>query len=234
MLALRADDFLRAKQEGKVAILIGVEGAKLLEGKLDNLRMFHGLGLRELQLRWAVPNQIVERDELTGFGVEVVRECQKLGIVVDLTHIPSAAYYRAIELLEKPPIVSHGAAGGRDLDDKQLKALASRRGVLGLHFYSSYLGPRPTVDRVVEQVDYVAQTVGIETVGLGVDFFPTTGDWGDFQRAQGTTDISWAVPDIGQMRRVTDALARRNYSDADVSGVLGGNFLRVCREVFGS
>ena len=232
LLAIKAEDFLRAKREGKVAILIGAEGAKLLEGRLETLKTFYELGLRELQLRWAVPNQIVERDTLTSFGIEVVRECQKLGIIVDLTHIPRPAFFEAIDLLEKPPIVSHGTGGG-DLNEKSLKALASRRGVLGLHFYSSYLGPKPTVDRVVEQVDAVAQVAGIETIGLGVDFFPTTGAWGEFQRSQGTSDISWAVDDIGQLHRVTEALAARDYSDEDIAKVLGGNFLRLCGEVFG-
>jgi membrane dipeptidase len=235
MLARKAEDFIAAKKQGKVAILIGVEGAKLLEGQVANLELFHKIGLRELQLRWAVPNQIVEKDKLTGFGIEVVRACQRLGIIVDVTHIPRPAFYETIELLEKPLIVSHGTAAGAgtDLDDRSLKALASRNGVLGIHFYSSYLGAKPTVKRVIDNVDYISQLVGIDTVGLGVDFFPTTGKWEEFQHAQGTKTLEWAVRDIGEMRRVTDALVAKNYSDADISKVLGGNFLRVCKEVFG-
>jgi membrane dipeptidase len=236
MLALTAADFETAKQEGKVAVMFGVEGAKLLEGKLETLKTFYDLGLRELQLRWAVPNQIVERKELTAFGVEVIRECQRLGIIVDLTHIPWDAFYQAIDLLDKPPIVSHGSAAGAGIgqDDRSLKALAARRGVLGIHFYSSYLGKNPTVERVVDHIEYITQLVGIETVGLGVDFFPSEGVWREYQLAQGTRDISWAIEHLGQMRRVTDALVARKFSDDDIRNVLGGNFLRVCREVFGA
>lgn len=236
MLALSASDFNRAKREGKAAILLGVEGAKLLEGDVSNLQTFYDLGLRELQLRWAVPNQIVEADELTPLGVEVVRECHRLGVIVDLSHIPTAAFYQTIELARGPVIVSHGTASGaspraKDHDDDKLKALASSGGLLAIHFYSSYLGPMPTVDRVVEQVDYIAQVAGIGAVALGIDFFPREGKWRDFQVAQGTTDISWAIDDISQVGRVTEALVRRKFSDDDIQSVLGGNFLRVCQEV---
>ena len=71
-------------------------------------------------------------------------------------------------------------------------------------------------------------------MAMGCDFFPTTGAWGNFQRSQGTKDILWAIPNLGGMRRVTEALLARNYPEGDIRKVLGGNFLRVCQEVFGS
>jgi membrane dipeptidase len=231
LLALTADDIRRAKREGKVAILLGVEGGKLLEGSLNTLRQFHKLGLRELQLRWAVPNQLVERDTLTDFGRAVVLECQRLGVIVDLTHIPGPAYDQAVKLAEKPLIVSHGI--GRELGELRLKALADRGGVLGIHFYSSYLGQRPTVAQVIDVVDYLVRRVGTKAVGLGVDFFPTDGKWRDFQKAQGTTDVSWAVPNLGHLEEVTRGLTARGYSDGQIEGILGENFLRVCKNVFG-
>lgn len=230
VLALTADDIERAKRDGKVAIMLGVEGGKLLEGDLEQLREFHRLGLRELQLRWAVPNQIVEQDTLTDFGMAVVKECQRLGIIVDLTHIPEKAFFQTIELATKPLIVSHGTGRG-DLGEKRLKALADRHGVVGIHFYSSYLGRRPSVLQVLDHIDFVARTVGTDTIALGVDFFPTEGKWREFQEAQGTKDIAWAIPDMSHMREVTRGLVARSYSDRQIEGILGGNFLRVCKEV---
>ena len=137
--------------------------------------------------------------------------------------------------MEKPPIVSHGTAARvrTDLTDGRLKAVASRRGVVGVHFYSSYLGPKPTVARVIDNIDAIAQVTGIDTAGLGVDYFPTHGAWAEFQRAQHDIPAEWAVEHIGRMSEVTDARVARNYSDEDIRKVLGGNFLRVCREVFG-
>ena len=238
VLARSAEDILRAKQQGKIAIMLGVEGGKLLEGKLKLLKIFYDRGLRELQLRWAVPNQIVEDQNLTYFGRQVVKECNQLGIIISLTHIPTPAFFDVISLTQRPPIVCHGVAtvpntAMRDLTDRKLKALATHRGVVGIHFYSSYLGAQPSVENVVQQVDYMVDLVGIETIALGVDFFPTTGAWAKFQRDQGTTDIQWAITHIGEIAQVTEALLARNYPEPDIAKILGGNFLRVCREVFG-
>ncbi|HZW35093.1 MAG TPA: membrane dipeptidase [Isosphaeraceae bacterium] len=239
LLARTAADIERARREGKVAILLGVEGAKLLEGRLETLKTFHDRGLRELQLRWAVPNQVVENSALTDFGGQVVRECNRLGIITSLTHCPTRAFFEVAAMSEKPVIVCHSVANrtpatdGDSLSDRQLRAVARSRGVVGLHFYSSYLGPIPTVRQVADQVDYIAQVVGIDAVALGCDFFPTEGAWGDFQRAQGARQIAWAVPDLGSLIRVTEALLARGYPEDDIQKVLGGNFLRVCRDVFG-
>jgi len=239
LIVKSADDIRRAKREGKVAILLGVEGGKLLDGKVEMVEKYYDRGLRELQLRWGVPNQIVEDQILTPLGRNVVRECNRLGIIVGLTHIPHAAFFQVIEMTEDPPIVCHGVAtrkdGFKDLDDRQLKALAARRGVIGLHFYSSYLGQKPSVREVVDQVDYIANLVGIDTVGLGIDLFPSTGAWREFQLSQNPKNvIAWAIPDISRVSDVTEALVARNYSDADIKKVLGENFLRVAKAVFGS
>jgi len=237
-LVRTAEEIEGAKRAGKIAIMLGVEGGKLLEGNLELLKTFYDRGLRELQLRWAVPNQIVEDENLTYFGRQVVKECNRLGIIISLTHIPTPAFYDVIALTHKPPIVCHGVAtvpgsGMSDLTDRKLKALVAHRGVVGIHFYTTYLGPQPTVQRVVQQVDYLANLVGIETIALGVDFFPTTGAWEKFQRDQGATNIQWAIPHIGEIAQVTEALLARNYPEPDIAKILGGNFLRVCREVFG-
>jgi membrane dipeptidase len=232
LLALTAEDIRRAKREGKVAVVLGVEGGKLLEGDLDKLREFYKLGLRELQLRWAVPNQLVEKDELTDFGRAVVKECGNLGIIVDLTHIPQKAFEQAVAMAAKPLIVSHGT--GRELGEGRVKAIVKNKGVIGVHFYSSYLGVKPTVTQALDAIDFLVRQAGVETVGLGVDLFPTDGAWRDFQKAQGTTDVSWAIPDLGHIEEVTRGLVGRGYSDSDVEAILGGNFLRVCKDVFGS
>jgi len=228
VLALSADDIERARQAGKIAILMGIEGGKFLEAELAVLAEFYKLGLREVQLRWAVPNQLVETDALTEFGREVVAECQHLGIIVDLTHIPEKAFFQTIELAKKPVIVSHGT--GAELGEKRVRAIADRGGVVGIHFYTSYLGAKPNVLQVVDAVEDLVRLGGIEVAGLGVDFFPTEGAWGEFQRAQGTQDISWAVPDLSYIPEVTRALVARGFSDEQILAVLGGNFLRVCRE----
>lgn len=234
-LAETAADIRAAKAQGRVAILLGAEGARWLESSLDPLRLFHRLGLRELQLSWAFPNALVPDGHLSGFGRQVVDECSRLGIVVDVTHIPRAAFGEVVEHARMPIIVSHGAAAGvtRDLDDAQIRDLASTGGVLGIHFYITYLGPHPTPDDVIRQIDYVAELVGVEHVALGVDFFPTQGAWCDLQAAQGATNLRWAIEDMSQMPAITRSLVEHGYAESDIANILGGNFLRVCEAVFG-
>lgn len=235
ILVKKSRDIRQAKAEGRAAIMLGAEGARWVEGTLEPLRLFHRLGLRELQLTWAFPNPLVPDGHLSAFGAEVVAECEKLGILVDVTHIPKDAFYEVINRAQLPVIVSHGTAKSltKDLDDNQLRALASTGGLLGVHFYITYLNPAPTPEDVFRQIDYVAELVGIDHVGLGVDFFPTEGAWRDLQVAQGAPNLRWAVKDMSEMPKITECLVEHGYSEADIHKVLGGNFLRVCEEVFG-
>jgi membrane dipeptidase len=232
VLALSAADIERAKQAGKIAVMLGVEGGKLLEGRPESLREFHALGLRELQLRWAVPNQLVERDALTEFGVHVVDQCQRLGVLVDLTHIPEQAFHQAVERLEVPFLVSHGT--GRELGERRVQAIARARGAVGIHFYSSYLGAAPNVLDVLDAVRDLARMGGVDVVCLGIDLFPSQGAWQAFQRAQGTKEISWAIPSLARVPQITRGLVARGFTDEEILAILGGNFLRVCREAMSS
>lgn len=170
---------------------------------------------------------------LSSFGRAVVRECERLGVIVDVTHIPVKAFYDVVEIARHPIIVSHGAASSvtTDLDDDRLHALVSTCGLIGIHFYTTYLGSNPTVEDVFRQVDYIAETFGIDYVALGIDFFPTEGPWKDLKIAQGTTNLEWAIKDMSEMPKITACLLDHGYSEDDIRKVLGLNFLRVCRDV---
>jgi len=235
ILVRTATDIERAKAKGKTAIMLGCEGSRWLEGSLAPLRLFHRLGLRELQLAWIYPNHVVPHGTLSAFGRQVIAECNRLGVIVDLTHLPREGFLAAAAASTKPVIVSHGACAAvtTDIDDQQLRALAGSGGLLGIHFFTTYLGDNPTPADVVKQVDHVAQTVGIDHVALGADFFPTGGAWRRLQADQNTFELKWAIDDLSHMRRITRALIDRGYGETDVQKVLGLNFLRVCREVFG-
>lgn len=234
ILAKNVEDIERAKEAGRIAILLGIEGARWLEGSLEPLHSFYGLGLRELQLKWSFQNQLVPQQHLSDFGREVVSECERLGILVDLTHLPPEAFYDVIEVARNPVIVSHGSAKAltADLDDDRIRALASTGGVLGIHFYTTYLGASPGPEDMVKQVAYVSELVGIDHVALGVDFFPTEGAWRKLQEECGTTELEWAVEDMRGMPEITHHLIDHGFSEAEVRKVLGLNFLRVCRKVF--
>jgi membrane dipeptidase len=242
LLALTAEDIEKAKREGKIAILLGSEGGKLLEGELSLLRNFYRLGLRELQLTWAFENQLANSKGLTDFGKDVVKEMNKLGIIIDLTHIPQRAFDDVLALTKHPVIISHCAAKAvsADLSDEQIRAIAQNGGVLGLHFYSTYMAKRLAngivaeeigVSDLVDHIDYIANLVGIDHVGLGADFFPDHGEWAEFQKAQGTYNIKWVIEDKSAMPDVTRELVFRGYSDSEIQKILGLNFLGICQKV---
>jgi membrane dipeptidase len=202
LIARTTDDIRRAKRENKVAIILSFEGAKTLGGKVENVERYHNQGLRELQLFWAVPNELKTENGrgLSRFGEQVVAEMNRLGIVIDTSHMAAEAFGHVLELSTRPIIISHGAvralqggdrvvqasagdklSGSDIVDDIGLRALAKNGGVLCLHFVTpDYIKPRHGTPRgsVADWVDhaaYIRDLVGIDHVALGPDYFPERG-----------------------------------------------------------
>jgi len=236
MLAVSASDLVAAKEAGKAAIILGNEGGKLLEGDLSRLEAFYEMGLRELQLAWNHKNHLCvwDGEGLTGFGRDVVREMNRLGMIIDIAHLPADALADVLDLSEHPPVHSHGAAGQQHPIELQ-KAMAEMGGVLGVHFFHHFIQKEPSAPvglaDLLDQIDYAVEVLGIGQVGLGADFFPTTGGWRPFFEESLGGRAEWGVPDLSHMPDVTLGLVSRGYSDDDIRKILGGNFLRLCEVV---
>jgi membrane dipeptidase len=229
-------DIRRAKQEGKQGVIISFEGGRPLEGRLENLKEFYERGLRDMQLFWAVPSPLKTRDNrFSDFGLQVIREMNRLGIVADLSHLRAPAFDQAISTTRDPIIVSHcaiqavsgaNASGGTDqLNDDTIRAIAKNGGVICLHFYQGYIRPRhgtrSSVEDLAEHADHIRQLVGIDHVALGVDFFPEkTYPW-----IRGSEEMSGMI-------NVARELVRRGYTDAEIEKVLGGNLMRIYERVW--
>jgi len=245
VLAVSPGDIEGAKRDRKPAIILGNEGGRLLEGQLGLLDRFYDLGLREMQLTWAVPNQLCWRRPsemgLTDFGRDVVREMNRLGMLIDVTHLPAEAFKEVLEESRDPVMLSHGNPGAEQPLDLH-KAMCEKGGVFGQHFYHSYLGWRAekkgrihlNVEDLLDAIEYAVGELGVDHVALGGDYFPSRGRWASFQRAQGTKNIEWAIRDISRMPELTQGLVARGYSDLEIHKILGGNLLRLCRTVLGS
>lgn len=155
LFATTADDVRRAKREQRVAILIGVEGGHAIEGSLDRLRALHARGVRYLTLTWnngnawagsSVGLESTRTGGLTPFGRDVVREMNRLGMLVDLSHVSDSTFFDAIAVSTAPVIASHSSARAlnahpRNLSDDQLRAIARNGGVVNVNFYSRFLDP---------------------------------------------------------------------------------------------
>jgi membrane dipeptidase len=179
LFATTAADVRRAKMEGKVAILIGVEGGHAIEGSLDRLRDLHARGARYLTLTWNNGNawagsSIGEGNTRTGgltpFGRDVVREMNRLGMLVDLSHVSDSTFYDAIAVSTVPVIASHSSARAlsdvpRNLTDDQLRAIARNGGVVNVNFYSRFIDSRyragiEHVEETVRQARAAARAAG--------------------------------------------------------------------------
>jgi membrane dipeptidase len=228
-------DLERVKRERKLGVIYGLEGARPLEGKIENLEKLYSRGLRELQLFWAVPSPLKgPKGTISVFGLEVIREMNRLGIVIDLSHMGDTAFEQAMETTAKPVVVSHcGVAaasgakpGGTDqLSDDAIRKIAQNGGAICLHFYEGYIRPRhgehATVVDLVDHVDHIRRIAGIESVALGADYFPERG-WRWIEGAE-------RMPGVPNVAR---EMIRRGYSDAEIEKVLGLNLMRVYRAVW--
>jgi len=236
LLATKAEHIQQAKETGRVAAILGLEGAESLEGDLAALRMFYRLGVRLLTVTWSRRNQAADGvyearsgGGLTNFGLQLVEECNRLGILLDISHLAPTGAHQVLEQSSQPVIASHSNAQAlcsnrRNLTDEQLVALARKGGVVGAVFVPSFISndrQDASLERLLDHIDHIARVAGIDHVGLGSDFDgfsppPPTG-----------------LEDVTHMPAVTAGLMQRGYSEDDIRRILGGNFLRVFHEVVG-
>ena len=260
LLVESANDIPRAKKERKLGVIFGVQGiAPKIEGDLTLLRVLAKLGLRIATLTQNDRNPLgcgcMEQNDsgMTQLGRACVREMNLVGILVDVAHAAERTALEAIEVSATPCIISHANVRAlsehpRNASDAVLKALAKKGGVIGITAYAPFIRDkregRPTVDDVVAHVAYVADLVGVDHVGIGSDHFEAEsevryaafGTWfPDSQRGYRREDAY--VRDferVDDWPKLTEALLRRGFSDADTLKILGGNHLRVFRAAWGS
>jgi membrane dipeptidase len=218
-----------AHEEGRVAALLSIEGGEALEGSLASLGVFAAKGLRLFGLTWNRRNELGRgvrapgSGGLTVFGRAVVRECERLGIVVDASHLSDEAFDDLAAWAERPFVASHSncralCSNARNLDDARIERLAASGGLIGLTFVPFFVtetGGAASLEALLAQVDHAVAVAGIEAVGFGSDFDGYEGSAGDFMRGP----ASWPL--------LEGALLEHGYTPAEVAALLGENWLRV-------
>lgn len=224
-------DIERIVSAGKVAAFLTIEGGEALAGRLEVLRMFYRLGVRGLTLTWNGRNELGDGvgesgtgGGLTAFGKAVVREMNRMGMVVDVSHLSPRGFWDVIGQTVKPVIASHSNCRAlcdhpRNLDDGQIKALADAGGVVGLCFYPDFVDKEaPCLESLLDHAVHLASLGGVDCVGIGSDY----------------DGMEAAIPDLADVTRlplVTEGLLRRGFSEEEVRKILGGNMLRVLSQV---
>ena len=231
-LARTPDDLWLNKHRGLKSIMLGIENGIALDGHLERLQHFKDRGIVYMTLCHNGDNDICDSASrsnnthggVSAFGQQVIREMNRLGILVDMSHAGEKSFYDALDISSVPIVCSHSSCRAlcdhpRNLTDDQLRALAAKGGVAQITIYPGFLrrDSQATILDVMAHLEHAIQVVGIDHVGLGTDF---DGDGG--------------VPGLAsssELLNFTRQLLARRYSEADIQKIWGGNFLRVMQEI---
>jgi membrane dipeptidase len=283
-MAFSVADIERAHKEHKLAALMGIEGGHSIENDMHLLRDYYRLGVRYMTLSWSNTNEwadssgdiadpkVQHHNGLTDFGKQVVLEMNRLGMMVDISHVADKTFWDAIATTKAPLIASHSSARAltdapRNMTDDMLRAVAKNGGVVDVNFYSGFVDenyrqasiaigkqaaeairvfvekqkaegktipyteidrierewaakiPRPPLKSLIDHIDHIAKVAGVDHVGLG----------SDFDGVAGATPAG--IDSAADLPKITQALLDRGYSADDIKKILGGNILRVFRQV---
>ena len=231
-LAYNADDLYRLKNEGKKAIMLGIENGYAIGHDLSLIEQFRRRGVVYMTLCHNGDNDICdsarksnnEHGGVSPFGADVIREMNRLGMMVDLSHASEKSFYDVMDISQVPIVCSHSSCRSlcdhpRNLTDEQMKRLANSGGVMQVTFYEGFLrtDSKACIADAIEHINHAVNIMGIEHVCIGTDF---DGDGG--------------VPGLahaGELINLTRALLRERYSESDLRLLWGENFRRVMREV---
>ena len=233
----------------RLGIAVGMENGAPIQGDLSRVQFYHDKGIRYITLTHSKTNHISDSsyDEnhqwgggLSSFGKDLIREMNKVGIMVDISHVTHKAFYESIEISEAPVIASHSSLRHftpgfeRNVSDDMLIKLASKGGVISINFGSSFItekaleygrekkkGPYPYADvkDVVDHIDRVVSLVGIDHVGIGSDY-------------DGVGDtLPNNLKDVSTFPNLISELLLRGYTQEDIEKILSGNIIRVWTEV---
>jgi len=275
-MARSARDIERIVGQKKIAAVLSIEGGHQIDNDLAVLRMYRRMGIMAMTLTHFRNNDWADsstdkpaHNGLTDFGKEVVREMNRIGMIVDVSHVSDKTFYDALAVSTKPVIATHSSCFvysdvPRNMKDDMFRALAKNGGVVGVNFSASFLNQNDaeelkkaiaahnekepdltgadldkyaakdqlasgsdhphtahaTVEDAAECIDHIVKVAGIDHVGIG-------SDW------DGIDDVPIGLEDVSKMPNLTLALMKRGYSEADIKKIMGGNTLRVIREVVG-
>jgi len=239
----------QARAKDKIALLITFEGVEPLGTDLDLLWIFYKLGVRAIGLTHARSNAAghggifdsrgSSPEGLTNFGRDLVRECEALGVIIDLAHINPAGFNDVLSITTKPPIVSHTNVRRyndieRNISDDQIKMIGKRRGVIGVNsVLVSAKKEESTLDRYVDHIEHIANLIGIDGVGVGFDFFEFIySQWPESAKKElaekfTTPQFISDLRNHSHARNLTRKLIERGFNDEEIEKILRGNWLRI-------
>jgi membrane dipeptidase len=258
--ATKAADIERAKREGKLAVVLGFQNATIIEDNIGNLDRLYAAGTRCIQLTYNSRNLLgdgcTERTNvgLSDFGIRCVEKMNELGIIVDLSHCGEQTSADGITFSRRPPAFTHTMCKAihfhpRAKPDELLRAMSSRGGMTGIVTLGYFVSPNPdaTLEDYLKHLDHAVKVCGIEHVGLATDYqirgieaAATRETWylPRLREFKPSYNVRWPpwIPELDKperFRTVAHGLAKRGYKTGDIEKLLGGNWVRYFRDIFG-
>ena len=224
----------RNKEEGLFSIFLGLENGSPIGKSIDRVKMLYDKGIRYITLCHSRDNEICDScatlvkrwGGLSPFGQKVVAEMNRLGMLIDVSHVSDETFYDVLKYSSKPVVATHSCCRTlcnhpRNMTDDMIRALAAAGGVIQINFYPYFLdssykegGDRPSYTMIADHIDHVVGLVGVDHVGIG----------SDFDGIEVTPD---GMENISMVPKLLDELRRRGYSEADLAKIASGNFFRI-------
>jgi membrane dipeptidase len=226
------DEMISNDKNGKMSAFLTIEEGGAIKGQLHNLRNFYRLGVRLITLTWNFQNEIgypnckeeFRNMGLTEFGKEVVHEMNKLGMIIDVSHLSDGGFYDVARLSTKPFIASHSNARElcghtRNLTDDMIKVLANKGGVMGINFEREFLGTKgiSTIEDMVRHISHIKNVGGINVISIGSDY--------------DGINPELEMKNIGEISMLIDELKKNSFTEDEIEKILYKNAVRVIKEV---
>jgi len=240
MFIKKPEDLEKADKEGKVGVIYHIEGIGGFDTELHLLNILYRLGLRSFGITWSDmnifgsgssfdPNTPEDTRGITGEGRELILEANKLGIIVDVSHLSDKSFWDVLDISKKPIIASHSCCRtispvSRNLTDEMIKALADNGGVMGINFGNMFLredckrNDDTPYTKIIDHVDHVKNLVGPDHVAFGSDF--------------DGTGVPAEVKDVTGFNKLVAEMEERGYSNEDINKICHGNFVRIFKKVW--
>lgn len=225
------DEINAATACGKVAALLSIEGGEALNGSLENLKHFYDRGVRLMTLCWNYENKLCDSigekrgNGLTVFGKAVLREMNRLGMVVDVSHMSHKGFWDVMEITEKPIVASHSnvfelRGHNRNLNQSQIEAIIKNNGCIGINLYSEFLADGECkISDIIKHMEYILSLGGENNIGLGSDF-------------DGMDLLPRGIRGIRDLELIPNELLKIGYSEELVKKITHQNFINVINRIF--
>lgn len=251
-LCLSYDDIVRTINDYKIAILISFEGVEPLYNDISLLNIFYKLGVRLIGLTWSRRNfagdgcffgTVEEGKEggLTDFGVEIIKKAEKLGMIIDVTHLNDEGFWDAINFSNQPVIASHSNCRSlvnimRNLTDEQIIAIAKSNGVIGMNCASILVSDETdfnaNIAGFIDHIEHIANLVGYEYIGFGFDFCDKIMKYLPGEELKGLKRKPFdTIKGYSDIPNIVEEMKKRKFSQSQITNILGDNYMRVFEKI---